>query len=321
MRGRKLVATVGWEMAGIALFVLFIVLIATLPPFEVTPDPDRLLGYTIHIDTGQWGQTLRDYLHTLRSGSLGTNRRGHDVAGLLLPRIVNTLRLVATSLVFALPLGMVKGLRDFQALRRRGASFGPLLTGLLQGVPDFFLVMLLQIGVARMFQRTGFRLLPVAWDAVRPVASMVLPVTCLALLPLAAVARITAQAMTSVYEQDYIRTARAKGLPERVVVYRHALAGALVPILDAMPGVLTVVFSNALVVELLFHYPGVTNLLQDAASPPSLLFDLRKPLPPPDVPVLVAAGASLGLIFALLYAAVSVLRRVADPRLRGRDLP
>ncbi|WP_420544333.1 ABC transporter permease subunit [Symbiobacterium thermophilum] len=106
-----------------------------------------------------------------------------------------------------------------------------------------------------------------------------------------------------------------------MVIYKHALAGALVPILDAMPGVLTVVFSNALVVELLFHYPGVTNLLQDAASPPGLVADLRRSLPPPDVPVLVAAGASLGLIFALLYAAVSVLRRVVDPRLRGRDLP
>nr|PZN70116.1 MAG: hypothetical protein DIU55_12045 [Bacillota bacterium] len=271
--------------------------------------------------TDQWGQTLRAYLETLRSGSLGTNRRGHDVAGLLLPRIANTLRLVAVSLAFALPLGVVKGVRDFQALRRRGSAVGPLLTGLLQGVPDFFLVMLLQIGAAQFFQRTGFRLLPVAWDETRPVASMVLPVTCLALLPLATVARITTQAMTNVYEQDYIRTARAKGLPERVVIYKHALAGALVPILDAMPGVLTVAFSNALIAERLFHYPGVTNLLLDAASPPSLVFDLRRPLPPPDVPVLVAAGASLGLIFALLYAGVSILRRVADPRLKGRDLP
>ncbi|WP_374713001.1 ABC transporter permease subunit [Symbiobacterium terraclitae] len=304
-----------------ALLVLFIVLIATVPPFQVTQAPDSLIGFTVRVDLEQWGQTLREYLQTLASGTLGANRRGHDVAGLLLPRLANTLRLIAISLALALPLGMVKGLRDFQSLRRRASAVGPLLTGLLQGVPDFFLVMLLQTGVAQLFQRTGVRLLPVAWDDLQPVASMVLPVTCLALLPLATVARITTQAMTNVYEQDYIRTARAKGLPERVVVYKHALAGALVPILDAMPGVLTVVFSNALIVERLFHYPGVTNLLQDAASPLSLLFDLRRSLPPPDVPVLVAAGASLGLIFALLYAVVSILRRVADPRLRGRDLP
>lgn len=65
----------------------------------------------------------------------------------------------------------------------------------------------------------------------------------------------------------------------------------------------------------------MTNLLQDAASPPGLVADLRRSLPPPDVPVLVAAGAALGLIFALLHAAVSVLRKMADPRQKGRDLP
>lgn len=321
MRFRKWTAAAGWEIAGTVLLVLFIVLIATMPPIEVTPNPESLTGYSIEIDTQLWGRTLGDYLQTLRSGTLGTNRRGADVAGLLLPRIANTLGLIAIAMALAIPLGAVKGIRDFQALRRRRFAVGPVLTGLLQGVPDFFLVMLLQIGMAQFFKHTGFRLLPVAWDETRPVASMVLPVACLALLPLATVARITSQAMANAYEQDYIRTARAKGLPEVAVVYKHALAGALVPILDAMPGVLTVVFSNALIVERLFHYPGVTNLLLDAASPMSLLFDLRKSLPPPDVPVLVAAGASLGLVFALLYAAVSILRRVVDPRLRGRDLP
>jgi len=299
--------------------VLFIVLIATMPPFEATPAPGSLIGVTIHVDTDQWGQTLREYLQTLASGTLGTNRRGFAVAGLLFPRLAATLKLIALSLALAIPLGVAKGLWDFQALRRRGSAVGPLLTGLLQGIPDFLVVMLLQIGVAQLFRRTGVRLLPVAWDGGRPVASMVLPVTCLTLLPLAMLARTTSQAMADVYGLDYIRTARAKGLSEVAVVCRHGLASALVQLLDGMPNVLTVVFSNALIVERLFHYPGVTNLLEDAASPVSLVFDLRSPVPPPDVPVLVAAGASLGLIFALLYAVVSILRRVVDPRLRGRD--
>jgi len=286
----------------------------------VISSPESLTGYTIRIDKAQWGETLRGYVQTLLSGTLGKNRRGVDVATLLLPRLLNTLRLIGISLALALPLGVVKGLRDFQSLRRRGSAAGAMVTGLLQGVPDFLLVMLLQIGAARLFRLTGIKILPVAYDSLHPVASMVFPVVCLTLLPLATVARITAQAMADIYDQDYIRTARAKGLSETAVVYKHALAGALLQILDGLPGVLTVMFSNALIVELLFHYPGVTTLLQDAASPPSIVPDLRRPLPPPDVPVLVAAGGALGLVFALLYAAVAVLRRVVDPRLRGRDL-
>jgi ABC-type dipeptide/oligopeptide/nickel transport system permease component len=104
------------------------------------------------------------------------------------------------------------------------------------------------------------------------------------------------------------------------VLFRHSLTGSLVQILDGLPSVLTLMFSNALVVELLFHYPGVTTMLREAASPLSLLFDIRTPLPPPDVPVLVATGASLGLIFAVLYAVTRILRRAVDPRLRERGL-
>jgi len=320
MRLRRLLVSVGWEVLGIALLVVFVVLIATMPPLQVTPDPDSWLGYSVQVDAAHWGQTLDAHLQTLRSGSLGEDRRGNDVADLVLAGLASTLKLVFISLALAVPLGMAKGLWDFRSLRKRGPAVGPMLTALVQGMPDFLLAMLLQIGAAKLFQHAGIRLFPVAWNHQEPVASMVFPVICLTLLPLAMVARITSQALVTTYDQDYIRTARAKGLREVVVLFKHALVGALVQILDGMPNVLTIMFSNALIVERLFHYPGVTALLLDAASPPSFLFDMRTQLLPPDVPVLVAAGASLGLVFALLYAVLSLLRRVVDPRLRERDL-
>lgn len=290
-----------------------------MPPLQVTPDPDGWLGYSVQVNVADWGQTLNQYLKTIQSGTLGTNRRGIEVAGLLLPRLAFTLRLIFISLALAIPLGMAKGMWDFHSLRKGGSPIGPMLTGLVQGIPDFLLAMLLQIGAAKLFQSAGIHLFPVVWNEKEPVASMVFPVICLTLLPLASVARVTSQAMVSIYDQDYIRTARAKGLPEVVVVFKHALVGAVVQILDGMPNVLAVMFSNALIVELLFNYPGVTSLLRDAASPLSSLFDIRTKLPPPDVPVLAATGASLGLIFAALYAVTSILRRVVDPRLRERD--
>lgn len=320
MRVRRLVLMVGWELLAVALLVAFVLLIATMPPLQVYKQSGAPLGYRVRVDTDKWQQNLHTYAATVRKGTLGRDREGRPVAPMLWSRLGNSMKLLGISLCLAVLLGVAKGVHDFLQIRRaRRVALGPLLTGMVQGLPDFWLVMVLQVGAVLLFNRTGLRPFPVAFDDHVPVIGLVYPVFCLSLIPWAYVARMTATAMQTVYDQDFIRTARAKGLREVLVVYRHALAAALVQILDGLPNALAVMFSNLLIVEALFRYPGITILIRDAANPLSRLADPRLPAPPADVPVLVAGGIALGLVFSLLHLTISVLRRLLDPRLKERD--
>jgi peptide/nickel transport system permease protein len=308
-----------WELVGVSLLVGFVLILATMPPVQVTPAPAAPAGYTVKVDTRAWKEGLRQYVATIRSGSLGRDRHGHPVGPLVAQRLVNSLKLMAIALTAGLVLGLIKGVWDFMQLRRGGLALGPMVTGLVQGLPDFWLIMICQYGVVWSTQRFGFSLFPAGWMDEQPVASMVLPVLCLALVPWAYMARITSTALLSVWQEDYIRTARAKGLSDAAVIFRHAMANAINQILESLPNTLAVMFSNLLMVEYLYRYPGVTILLKDAVNPLSSLRQSRLAFMPEavDTPVVVAAGLSLGLIFALTYLLVTLLRRVVDPRLRG----
>ncbi|HYG59634.1 MAG TPA: ABC transporter permease [Symbiobacteriaceae bacterium] len=318
---KRLLQSIGWELAGMGLLVAFVVLLATMPPLEIRQAPAAPLGYTVQVDTATWQTTLQRYCKMVLSGTLGKGHDGNPVGPIVSERLGNSLLLVGISLVIAVFLGAVKGVWDFMQLRRGRVAIGPILTGLVQGLPDFWLVLLVQIGTVLIYNRFGWKPFPPAWVDSKPVASMVFPVFCLSLIPWAYVARITSTALVTVYDQEYVRTARAKGLHERIVMYKHALGSALVPILDNLPNALAVMFSNLLVVETMLHYPGVTILLKDAVAPLGARYaDPRLPPPHTDVTTLVAAGVSLGLIFAVLFLTISILRRVFDPRLKERDI-
>jgi peptide/nickel transport system permease protein len=300
--------------------VAFVVAISTMPPLQVTRAPSSTFGYQIRVDTAAWHNTATRYLETIKSGTLGKSREGIPVGQLLHAKLTASLKLLALAVAIALVFGAVKGVRDFDTLRRGRLGVGPLVTGVVQGLPDFWLAIMVQITAVKLVQYLHWRPFPVAYDDRWPIASLVYPLFCLSLIPMAYVARITSTALSAVWDQDYIRTARAKGLPERAVIYRHAVRSALVQILDGLPNALAVTFSNLLIVEALFHVPGITAVIKDAINPAlSLTADPRFKPPAPDVPVLVAAGVALGLIFAILYMACSTLRALVDPRLKGRE--
>lgn len=317
---KRLLLTILWEALGIGLLVAFVLLVSTMPPLQVQPSPAATSGYQVKMDTVKWKANITQYVQTIRSGTLGTDRGGFPVSELLARRMGNSLKLMGISLALALVLGAVKGVWDFNQLRRGRVGLGPVITGLVQGIPDFWLVLMIQVLAVLLVNNLHWRPFPVAYMDEQPVASLVYPVFCLFLIPMAYVARITSTAMTSVYEKEYVRTARAKGLSEPAVMYRHVVRSAIVQILDGLPNALAVMFSNLLIIEYMFRFPGITYLLKDAASPVvSLWFDPRRTPPAPDAPVLIAAGVSLGLVFAFLYFVVSMLRPVFDPRLKERD--
>jgi peptide/nickel transport system permease protein len=188
----------------------------------------------------------------------------------------------------------------------------------VQGLPDFLLVFLLQYAGVLLFRWLGWRPFPVAWAAEEPVRSLVFPLICLTLVPWAYISRLTSTALGQVWEEDYIRTAHAKGLHEWVVIYRHAMRNAVILLLEGLPNVLVVMISNLLIVEYLFALPGLTILLKDAVAPAAQRV-VEGGQPAADVPLLAGAALTLALIFTVLYTTVTALRRFADPRVKERD--
>lgn len=315
---KKLLLWILGEVAGVFLLVAFVLAVVSMPPLQVRPEPKALLGYTVNVDTETWGNRIEKYWETIKNGSLGEDYKKRPVGPLVAERLGNSMKLAGTAVLLATVLGVLKGFWDFNAMRKRAAAIGPILTSAVQGLPDFWLILMLQLGVAWVFKTTGWRPFRVGWSADDPYGSLALPLIALSLIPMAYISRITSTSMANVWDREYIRTARAKGLSDLKVVFKHALRNAVVQILDGLPGVMAVMVSNLLIVEYLFNYPGLTTLLKEAINPVAsagrgmMRFDA-------DIPVLVAAGVSLGFIFSALYLVVNLLRRVADPRLKERD--
>ena len=153
----------------------------------------------------------------------------------------------------AVPLGLVVGV--FAALRRNTLADTGVILALTAGIsiPNFamaaYLVYLFSIKL---------QVLPVAgWGSF---AQAVLPVGILAIAPAAYIARLSRTYMLEVLQQDYIRTARAKGLRERLVIYRHALRNTLVPLLTTIGIIFGGLLSGTFVIETVFNIPGLGRL-------------------------------------------------------------
>jgi ABC-type dipeptide/oligopeptide/nickel transport system permease component len=239
-----------------------------------------------------------DYLAGVLRGDFGMSYR---FANLPVSEVIGTSLAISpilalSALAIALSLGLVLG--TFAALRRNTAADTAVIVVLVAGIsiPNFamaaFLVYLFAIKLA---------LLPVAgWGSAR---QLVLPVLVLAIPPMAYIARLTRTYMLEVLQQDYIRTARAKGLRERIVIWRHALRNTLVPLLTTVGIIFGGLLSGTFVVETIFNIPGLGRLAIEA------IFAR-------DYPVTMA----IVLLFTLFYAGINLLidllYGVIDPRIR-----
>jgi peptide/nickel transport system permease protein len=158
----------------------------------------------------------------------------------------------------------------------RGAPFGEAVATLLQGDPSM---------IARALRH------------------LILPAVCLGLSRAAVVARLTRSSMLEVLRQDYVRTARAKGLVERVVVYRHALRNALIPIVTIIGLQFGFLLGGAVIAEVVFSWPGVGRLAVDSI--------LAR-----DYPVVQGCVLLVATIFVLLNLSVDLLYGWLNPRIR-----
>ncbi len=257
------------------------------------------------------------YRLMLRNLCLGELGRSIDaerpVSELVRERLPRTLLLGTTALGLGFLAGGIAGV--VQATRRSGgAADGALtvVTLVLHSVPEFWLGLMLIVLFSlhlKWLPSTGM-VDPVSHDFMPPLARaldlgahLVLPALCLGSAHAAVVARYTRASMRESLRQDYVRTARAKGLPERAVVLRHALRTALIPVVTLCGLSLPALFSGAVVTETIFAWPGMGQLIVAAAINQ-------------DVPVLVGVF----FVVALLVATGGLLADLAyarlDPRVR-----
>jgi ABC-type dipeptide/oligopeptide/nickel transport system permease component len=142
----------------------------------------------------------------------------------------------------------------------------------------------------------------VTWNAL---VHLIMPAVVLAMLPMAIIARMTRSALLDVLGQDYIRTARAKGLPPRTVVLRHALRNALLPIVTVVGLQMGLLLSGAILIETVFSWPGVGRWLLEGIQGR-------------DYPVVQGGVIFIAFVFVMINAGVDVLYVILNPRIRYR---
>ena len=224
----------------------------------------------------------------------------------VLERFQATLILADTSLVLCSILGLVAGV--VSAVRQYGWTDRIVTLVVLIGIstPSFFLGLLLILVFAvrlRWFPASGMYAIYGGGDLKDLAYHLVLPALTLAVVAVGVIARLTRTAMLEVLRQDYIRTARAKGLTERRVIWRHAFKAALVSVVPVIGIQAGFVLGGAVYVETVFQWPGIGSMLVNAISTRDLLLVQGG--------VLVVAAA-----YVLFNLAADVVQTLLDPRLR-----
>ena len=249
----------------------------------------------------QFGYWCKELLHGNLGDSIFLQR---PVTQALWERAEPTTLLALMSVLIATCIGVPLGILSAVF---RGRLVDQLCSGLAMlgaSVPSFwFGLILMQIFAVALgwFPVSGYGE-PGASLAVR-MHSLVLPSVVLGVLNSALILRFTRSSMLDVLGEDYVRTARAKGLSESVVVLKHALRNALIPIVTVIGLTVALMIGGAVVTETVFGLPGVGNLVVSAV--------LRRDYPVIQGALLVVAG-----IYVLINFAVDLLYSVADPRVR-----
>ncbi len=252
-----------------------------------------------------WWQQYGRWVAALTHGDLGTSwRTGKPVVALILERLPVTIELTALAVGFAMLLGVPAGI--LSATRRDRAIDNVTRVGTLLGlsVPVFW-----QGTMLILFFSIYLRWMPpVMWvdffaDPGRNLTIMVLPALCLGTASAANIARTTRASMLDVLRSEYIRTAAAKGLADRLVVLKHALKNALIPIVTVAGLQIGILLGGTVVVEEVFTLPGIGRLV---------LWSIYQR----DYPLTQSTILFVAVMFMAVNLAVDVLYGYLDPRIR-----
>ncbi|MGD0096931.1 MAG: ABC transporter permease [Terracidiphilus sp.] len=269
-----------------------------------SPADTKALRHEIGLDLTLHEQYLR-YWNGVLHGDLGTSIRLHDtVAHLIAERYPYTLALTLTALVFGLLLALPAGI--LAAVHRGGwldqllsvvSLFGLSVPGLALG-PVLILLFAVDFGWLPVSGANAGGSSAIDWRY------LVLPSVAMGASLAAILTRMVRTAMLEELGQDYIRTARAKGLSERSVVCRHALPNAMVPIITVVGLQFGALLAGAIVTETIFSWPGLGRLTVTSISNR-------------DYALVQGCLLSIGLTYVLVNLLTDVVYRWVNPRMRG----
>lgn len=293
-----LVVVVVWGAATLAFMLLYLSGDPTnlLLPLDASADVRATFRQAQGYDRPLYVQYLR-YLADLVRGDFGVSLRSNQPAlGLVLESFPATLRLAGLSLLVAVLLAVPAGV---VAANRRGslAEFFIMSGALLgQAMPVFWLALMLILIFG-----LNLRWLPISGSGTWQ--HYVLPVATLATFSAASIARLTRSGVLGELRSDHVRTARAKGLQAREVLYKHALRNAAIPVVTIIGLQLGTLVSGAIITETIFAWPGIGRFVLLAVSQR-------------DFPVVQASVVVFALVLAMINLAVDLLYLALDPRIR-----
>jgi peptide/nickel transport system permease protein len=273
--------------------------------FRATSARVAIFNSTYGLNEPLWRQFF-SYVDQVAHGNLGTSfYYQQPVSSLIAQRLPKDVILLGLSTVLALLIALPMGI--YQAVRRNGAGDN-LLSGAtftLYAMPDFFLALLL-IGLLSV---QAHILPPVAPQSpgvggmLADPRALVLPVVTLALISVAGFSRYMRSSVIDTLVQDYLKVARAKGMPERLLLYRHVLRNSLLPIVTVVGLSLPGIVGGAVIAEAIFNFPGMGLLFYGAATQH-------------DFPVLLGSTLIVGTATVAGNLAADIAYGILDPRVR-----
>ena len=309
---------------GIATIVFFVVNLAPGDPTlymlspGLTQDVVEQMRANFGLDQPVYVRYLK-WVAALLTGDFGFSySHSRPVRDVLLNFLPNTLLLSVCALGLAFLVGIVLG--TIQAVRQYSLTDSSLSVVLLffYSMPSFWLALMLILTFslfarnvwewpiwfpASGMQSVDYEFLSLAGKLKDRFLHLVLPTVSLTLVLTAGIARYMRGSMLEVVRQDYIRTARAKGLPERAVVFKHALRNALIPVITLLGLYVPVLFSGAVLIEYVFAWPGMGRTIVDAINAR-------------DYPLVMAGSFFFASMVVVGNLVADVLYAVVDPRIR-----
>jgi len=264
--------------------------------------PDAIvqnLNHKYGLDKPVWKQYLNFVWNALH-GDLGVSFQRQDkpvteiiLSGFKVTAVLGMLA-VATSMTIGISLGVLAAIN-----RNSVADYASVfLASVGSAVPNFALsIFLIYVFSVKL------HVLPVfGWGSVR---QAILPVATLSALPTAFLARVTRASMLDILRQDYIRTARAKGLTSLLVLYRHAFRNALIPIITAIGPIAAALVTGSVVIETVFAIPGTGRLFVHSLNAR-------------DYGMIMGTTLFYAVVIAVANLAVDITYAIVDPRIRYR---
>jgi peptide/nickel transport system permease protein len=271
---------------------------------QASPEAVAALNQKLGLDKPLYIQYLR-WLGSALHGDLGRSAFGNQpVTELIVQRIVPTLELSILALIVSLLIGISAGV--IAAVKRNTAvdAVASILAILGVSTPSFWLaILLVLIFSLKLTWLPALGYVSPFSNLATNLKDMLLPSLTLGVILAAVITRFTRASMLDSLYQDYVRTARSKGLEERTVILRHALGNAMIPIVTVVGLELGGLLSGAVIIETIFSLPGNGQLLVTS------IFNR-------DFPVVQGLVVVIAIVFILVNVAVDVVYALIDPRIR-----